>query len=431
MPFPIDATKAFRYPSELRRLVEAVRSAGDCDETRWIEWKSTLDLTTTAHIQHVAKQLLGFANRDPETAEKWAQGHAYLVIGASPQELKGVAPIDPERLVSQVRPYVGSEITWTPEYVRVDDTDVLVIIVDPPHPGHSIHLVRKDLQRYKPGTVLIRRPGQTEAADVDEMAMLQRRLLTRTAQVELTVEPLRTTIEACPDFQAVLDTWIAGERAARLDAWAKRRPGSDHRTDKQHRREMDRFLEQARAILLARGIRRFARYKPSMLALRMVNPSERNFTLVRVTLTVNGISVRKLNKRLFDLLDEDEPDLPGPISLPVQWEAGRRDAVGCSDLDGEPFRIEHFGAARSGWQTSTAGDKAHIVFAPCDLRPHETVDLPPVPLGLAAKPGTTVNVAWEATATNADCKAVGSIAVSATSESTFFTSKARKKDRHG
>jgi hypothetical protein len=29
MPFPIDVSHPFRYPSELRRLVEAVRRAGD------------------------------------------------------------------------------------------------------------------------------------------------------------------------------------------------------------------------------------------------------------------------------------------------------------------------------------------------------------------------------------------------------------------
>jgi hypothetical protein len=51
MPFPIDVSHPFRYPSELRRLVEAVRRAGGYDETRWIEWKRTLDLTEARSIR--------------------------------------------------------------------------------------------------------------------------------------------------------------------------------------------------------------------------------------------------------------------------------------------------------------------------------------------------------------------------------------------
>jgi hypothetical protein len=102
MPFPTDVSHPFRYPSELRRLVEAVRGAGGYDETRWIEWKRTLELTATAGIRHIAKQILGFANRDPQIAAMWAGGYAYLVIGASPDALEGVTQVDPEQLVSKV-----------------------------------------------------------------------------------------------------------------------------------------------------------------------------------------------------------------------------------------------------------------------------------------------------------------------------------------
>jgi hypothetical protein len=55
MPFPIDVSRPFRYPSELRRLAEAVGNAGDYDETRWIEWKSTLDLTSDPGQLHLIK----------------------------------------------------------------------------------------------------------------------------------------------------------------------------------------------------------------------------------------------------------------------------------------------------------------------------------------------------------------------------------------
>ena len=57
------------------------------------------------------------------------------MIGASPEALGGVTQIDPEQLVSKIRPYVGSAVTWTPEYVEIDGTVVLVIIVEPPRSG--------------------------------------------------------------------------------------------------------------------------------------------------------------------------------------------------------------------------------------------------------------------------------------------------------
>jgi hypothetical protein len=155
VPFPIDVSKPFRYPSELKRLVEAVRLAGDYDETRWVEWKRTLDLTATEGTRHIVRQILGFANRDPHVAAQWACGYAYLLIGASPEALMGVTPIDPEQLVSKIRPYVGSHITWTPEYVEVDGVTILVIIVEPPRPGDEIHALRKQLDPHKPGTVLV------------------------------------------------------------------------------------------------------------------------------------------------------------------------------------------------------------------------------------------------------------------------------------
>ena len=74
VPFPIDVSKPFRYPSELKRLVQAVRAAGEYDETRWIEWKRSLDLTAVEGIRHIARQILGFANREPRVAARGRAG---------------------------------------------------------------------------------------------------------------------------------------------------------------------------------------------------------------------------------------------------------------------------------------------------------------------------------------------------------------------
>ena len=124
----------------------------------------------------------------------------------------GVAQLDHEQLVSKIGPYVGSHVTWTPEYIEIDGVIVLVITMDPPHLGDDIHVLRKDLDRYKAGTVFIRRHGQTIQADADEMAMLQRRLLALAPQLELAVEPVVSAIEVMPDFQGPIDRWASVER---------------------------------------------------------------------------------------------------------------------------------------------------------------------------------------------------------------------------
>jgi Putative DNA-binding domain len=316
VPFPIDVSKPFRYPSELKRLAQAVRTAGDYDETRWIEWKRTLDLTGAVGIRHIVRQILGFANRDPQVAAQWAGGHAYLVIGASPEALGGVTQLDHEQLVSKIRPYVGSQVTWTPEYIEIDGVIVLVIVVEPPRPGDEIHVVRKDLDRYKAGTVLIRRHGQADQADADEMAMLQRRLLARTPQVELAVESVVPAIENLPDFQGLIETWASEERVRRVAARYQPEPtdrgesavtgkpllgaafaaavaaSRDGRNLERYMNEVDSYLAKAKQALMERGIWSLARHRPAMLAMQMLNSSSRNYAQVGVVLTIKSAGVR-------------------------------------------------------------------------------------------------------------------------------------------
>jgi hypothetical protein len=92
----------------LRRLADAVRNASDYDETRWIAWKSNLDLTSDHGQLHMIKQILGFANRDPSVAKRWAEGHAYLLVGVDPRRLKGVTAVDTQTLSQNLKPYIGA-----------------------------------------------------------------------------------------------------------------------------------------------------------------------------------------------------------------------------------------------------------------------------------------------------------------------------------
>jgi hypothetical protein len=54
--------------------------------------------------------------------------------------------------------------------------------------------------------------------------MLQRRLLARTPEVDLAVEPVLSVIEGMPDFTSFIDTWAADERVRRISARYEREP---------------------------------------------------------------------------------------------------------------------------------------------------------------------------------------------------------------
>jgi hypothetical protein len=443
MPFPIDVSKPFRYPSELKRLVQAVRVAGDYDETRWVEWKRALDLTATEGTRHIVRQILGFANRDPQVAAQWAGGYAYLLIGACPEALMGITPIDPEQLVSKTRPYVGSHITWTPEYVEVDDVTVLVIIVEPPRLGDEIHALRKQLDTYKPGTVLVRRHGQIDQADVDELAMLQRRLLARTPEVELTVEPVLPVIEGMPDFQSFVGTWATGERERRMSARHKRElseePASnlsllgvafaaaavasrDPRSLQQYEAEIDSYLAKAKQALLERGIWYLAQHSPAKLTMQVRNSSARNYTQVAVILSIESAEVRGYGGGALKMIENDKPHLPKPPdplgtpppSFTDSWALGLMPHVS----PGPRLLASNFAALSRVWRVSNIDEGVSIEFDPCDLRPYGSIHLPAVPLIVNARPGTTIPVKWRATATNADGIVTGRCAITA-SESTL------------
>src|SRR6266511_468010 len=80
----VDTSQPLLRPSQLTALVRAVRDADSHDEHRWIEWKSGLDLTTAAGQGHIAKAVLGLANRQPAAAAHHAGGYGYLLVGVEP-----------------------------------------------------------------------------------------------------------------------------------------------------------------------------------------------------------------------------------------------------------------------------------------------------------------------------------------------------------
>lgn len=184
MAIELDTSQPLRRPADLRQLVDAIAIAGPADEAHWVEWKSSLRLDALDGWFSISKQILGFANRHPDRAARFAGGLGYVVVGAEPGTVSGITPVDVAQLDDWLRVYLGNDgPAWSPTYVTVNDVEVLVVVVEPPRWGDRIFLLRKTYQPPKggggadKGTVFIRREAKTERANDVEHDMLQDRLL--------------------------------------------------------------------------------------------------------------------------------------------------------------------------------------------------------------------------------------------------------------
>src|SRR3954452_24898125 len=79
-----------RRPSDRKALVEYIEATANLQETDWLEWKSGYDLTTPTGRASTARQIIGFANRMPDQAERHADGYAYLVLGVEAGKFQGM-----------------------------------------------------------------------------------------------------------------------------------------------------------------------------------------------------------------------------------------------------------------------------------------------------------------------------------------------------
>ncbi len=104
------------------------------DKSDWLEWKSELDLNTRPGCFHVAKGILGMANRPVEIAARTRGGFGYVVVGSNRRTSLEVEEPDPSQWFERVEVYLKgqTEPPWEPMIVPMGGKDVLVVTVDPP-----------------------------------------------------------------------------------------------------------------------------------------------------------------------------------------------------------------------------------------------------------------------------------------------------------
>lgn len=437
----IDITRAFRFHDEILRLVGAVVVAAGTDESTWIEWKGTLDLSQDSAFWHLPRHVLGFANREPASAALNAEGYAYLIVGAEPGSVTGITPIDPGDLSAKLRAYVGERIGWHPQYVTVQGRDVLVIVVEPPRPGDSIHPLRKPMQSMQPGVILVRLPGQTVQARAEHIEMLEKRAKASANVVDLTVATWGAgRLEHAPDLEPLTAPLIEEMRArllAKQSANAAGSSGEDVRLSVAFTEALGRaiagrgtaYAEDVEVYLneWARAVRRrrdvlFERHAPSHLKLTVKNNTDRNFRAVQVNVFLPGA-------RSLDPDDQRWPRLPKEPEAPALQSARPAPLFSLFAHDPQtftpgPFPSDLFASAalrvvqplapQKRLRRSQGPGGLLLEYPEIDLRPRQELMLQSVCIEVLDPGAETVLVEWDVTATNADGKLAGQISLPVT-----------------
>ncbi len=465
MTVPLDSSRTYRWPSELVELVESITRTHPHNESTWIEWKSTLDLNKKEDLQHIAKHVLGFANRTVTTAAHHAGGYAYLVVGADPEVgVVGISSVDPATLRPRILRYTGPAPRWRAEIVTVESKVVLVVIVDPPEHGDPIHPVRLQLGDHPKGRVLVRHAGSTDPADEHEIDQLVARVRARPERLAVGVVPVSTVIErlaVVPDIKAL----VAEERAATLDRprhgeerpaqpptgrtpWMTAAAGmqaaymdpirraarsmteaamtQDRRSQEEYEAAVDAYAHRYEEALQERYLWRLWHHEPARLTLTLHNLAETNFEAVDLRVHIAG-DVEAWPEE-WQNQQTSEPGFPKrPLRLGTPTPGFDYSSVLAPRPTVYPtynFPTPPLGA---GFTVENTGSVT-ITFDDLDLRPEDQVSFDSVPLLVKASAGTVLSCSWTATARNVTGRLRGTFELTV-AESTLDLSDLTRDDQ--
>lgn len=229
MALSTSTATAVRSLAQYRELVEAIYHAPQAEqETFSLEWKSEAALAEKRWQAELGKQILAFANRDPELAAKQFGGCGYIVVGARPGQLAGTAVYDTAKVEAWLSAYVGrtpEAPEWAPTYLEVEGKSILVLTVEPPKAGDPMWSCQRDYssnergrQKWvaRKGALYIRRLASTEEAAPEDIVMLSRRLTATRKRISgITVLLRAGSVAQGVDFgDDKVEAWIEAERQA-------------------------------------------------------------------------------------------------------------------------------------------------------------------------------------------------------------------------
>lgn len=412
-----DTDRAARRPSDKKRVVEWVLNSPDLQETDWLEWKIGYDLSRNPGRASVAKHLIGFANRHPDTAERTAEGHAYLLLGVEPGSCQGMPIHDSADIETWLRPFVGDNLIYDIEYVRVDGTPVLFITVDPPRWGDDIHRLMKaseDVDSGKTlaaGRIFVRKAGKTEEANADDVGMLTARARRQGAALRLRVEAKEAVLTLDPRLftNEERDTYLAERSKTLLVPLPKSepllsalggavlRPAGEHRSPEAFRHDVDRFLSAASKAWprLAAVLHVERDRKPLRLAI--VNETDDNYENVVVELTL------PLNRSQVHFSAYDARNFLQPPREPAKWGSSMTGLL--ADIGTSSGRVRERAIEPDG-------DETLVRFAPVHVRPRTTHPLGSVHLiVLPQNAGQPLQARWRATSSSTRGEVAGTLMI--------------------
>jgi hypothetical protein len=408
----LDLSHALRTLAELRGLVEAIRDAPHKEpEPDWLEWKTGFDLASEVeHRFETAKHILGFGNRSPLVAQPYMEGTAYLVLGAEPGNVVGVAPLDPADIDNWLSKYVApGRPRWRSDAVEVDSCNVIVITVEAPRWGDSQCTLQHGFAGFRAGRIFVRRGGTTAEASPSEIVQLETRLVRGADDIDVALQadlPLGP-LQALELSDAHREQWLEQERDRLLGALPTRhdyRFGSslfDGRTAEQYRAEAQEYLHDAgrrwQTLALAAAIK----HELAVARFTLVNNTPRNFekTVLELSLPPNAKA----------FLDRHGPsDWLDPPDPPEVYGRG---------LVTIPKFTPPVSIHREVDEVTAEDGLDQVRFHPRDLRPHSRVSLPEVHFYLSPEiAGQALEISWRATSTSATNFAAGVVSLEASGQ---------------
>lgn len=235
-----DTTRLPDSAAEWQDLVNALVATDDYSETHYLEMKSALDMRVPAEFFKITKFILAAANRMPDDAEPYFGGHALMVLGVKKGSADGLAnPLESKDIRAKLNQYTGVDrIGWYAHYIpsRTNpDGQVVIIVVNPPQWGDSIHTChnkfsQKVRKTKKPGecsdpscpypkeevqilaedgTIFVRPDGESRQATAKDIAHLMERALSN-RPANLHVVPHGAALRITSDDRLLdryLDVW--------------------------------------------------------------------------------------------------------------------------------------------------------------------------------------------------------------------------------
>ncbi|MGK3945146.1 hypothetical protein ABK046_43070 [Streptomyces caeruleatus] len=468
MALEFDTRRAPVRASHYLELVKAVRAASAADESDWLEWKSTLDFRPKNKADksaraHLARAIIGFANRQPDSALRNVEGHGFLVVGVDPKGYYGVDEIDSVDLEPWINEYVGDGIDWHPTYVHVseeghDRLPVLIITVSPPKWGDPIFCIRKEIpppprsesgqpkdkDTIREATVFVRRHGRTDRARAADIDRLGERLLRKQQAFDLTLTVKEGAVIPVTVPDDDLEKVIEGARAGLLRHLPPTAPVADSqpldlrlqdiklevttgiKPDPRGRdgylAEVELYLEKLRRAV-PESLAEVAALTLPGVELRLRNDTRTHLKDVEVRLAMpEGVLAlvpvedRGRNESfLRGLLEAPRPY--GPVH-PRQWMASLPSSFrsGISPV-GMPSVIP------PGWDIEVEGTT--VVFPAQDVRVGLSIDLTWFVAVTKHPLSGTLTVPWTATATNMEGAAQGTVSLPIAPERSLLSLIAR------